>query len=165
MPDQTTGSLTDVCLRNSLGLNIDPRSSLLQNSWPQYQVNQWNFRKADWNHFSLLTNEAMQSLTSSTTTNIKEDYQVFCSAVIKAAKRSIPCSRKKNYILCWDKKCENLYCAFLDAPNREKSSSATTALLSYLDKLRCDRWNEAIDSIGFSHSQPLSIEYPQQANR
>ena len=36
--DHTTGSLTDVCSRSSLSLNINPHSSLLQNSWPQYQV-------------------------------------------------------------------------------------------------------------------------------
>ena len=72
---------------------------------PSEPVKQWKFHKADWNHYSLLTNEATQGLASSSITNVEEAYQDFRSAIIKAAKRSIPYSRINNYILCWDKKC------------------------------------------------------------
>ena len=37
--------------------------------------------EADWNHYSLLTNESMQSLTSSSTTNVEEDYQDFSKII------------------------------------------------------------------------------------
>ena len=70
---------------------------------PSEPIKQWNFRKADWNHYSLLTNEAMQSLTSSSTTNVEEACQDFCSAIIEAAKRSIPHGRRNSYIPCWIK--------------------------------------------------------------
>ena len=164
VPDQTTGSLTDVCLKSFLGLNIDPRSSLLQNSWPQYRVNQWsNGTSARLTGITIASSpkKATQSLTSSSTTNVEEACQDFCSALIKVAKRSIPRGHRNNYIPCWDKEYESLYRTFLDDSNGEESSSAATALLSHLDQRRCERWNEAIDSIDFSHFSRSAWEYPQ----
>ena len=57
---------------------------------------------------------------------------------------------------CGDKQCESFHCFFLDAPNGEKSSSAATALLSYLDQRSCELWNVAINFIDISHSSLLS---------
>ena len=57
---------------------------------------------------------------------------------------------------CWDKECENLYRAFLNVSNVEKFGSAATALLSHLDQQRYERWNEAFNSIDFSHSSSLA---------
>ena len=100
-------------------------------------MKRWNFRKADWNNYSLFTNKATQSLTSSSITNVEEAYQDLCSAVIKAAKRSILCSHRNNYIPCWDKECESFYCAFFD-------------------QRRCEQWNKTIDSFEFSHTNRLA---------
>ena len=50
----------------------------------------------------------------------------------------------------------SFYPTFLDASNREKSSSDATALLSHLDQRRREWWNEAIDYIDFSHSSLLA---------
>ena len=49
-------------------------------------VKRWNFCKVVWNHYSLLTNDVTQSLTSSNTTNIEEAYEDFCSDLIKGPK-------------------------------------------------------------------------------
>ena len=157
VPDQTTGSLTDVCLKFPQSQH---RPSLitaakLMAPIPSKPVKQCNLCKVDWKHYNLLTNEATQSLISSSTTNVEEAYQDFCSALIKVAKRSIPQDRRNNYILCWDMECESLYRTFLEAPYGEKSYSAAIALLSHLDQQKHERWNEAIDSIHFSHSSCL----------
>ena len=53
---------------------------------PSEPVKRWNFCKVDWNHYSLLTNEATQNLTSSSTANVEEAYQDFCSALSKQPK-------------------------------------------------------------------------------
>ena len=49
-------------------------------------------------------------------------------------------------------KCEALYQTFLQTPAGDQSSRAATALITWLDKKRRDRWSEAVRNIDFSHS-------------
>ena len=59
-------------------------------------------------------------------------------------------------------KSVRVYHAFLDAPNRETSSSAATTLLFHLDKCRCEQWNVTINFIDFSHSSNLAWSTPNR---
>ena len=98
--------------QNRPSLNI---AAKLMDPIPSGPVKRWNFHKADRNHYRVLANEAMQTSTSSNTTNVEETYKDFCSAIIKAAKISIPQGCRNNYIPCWDKECGSVYHAFLNA--------------------------------------------------
>jgi len=80
-----------------------PRLKVLAHSDP---VKRWNFRKADWKRFYLLTGESVEKLPSPDTANIVRAYQDFCESLLSAAKQCIPRGRRKNYVPCWDKECE-----------------------------------------------------------
>ena len=79
-------------------------------------------------------------------------YQDLCNTFSKAAKKAIPRGRRNTYIPCWDAKSEALYQTFLQSPAEDQSSRAATALITWLDKKRRDRWSEAVRNIDFSHS-------------
>ena len=59
-------------------------------------------------------------------------FQNFCNIIKKAAKKTIPCGYRNNYILCWDAECEYLYRTFPQSQG-DNSSLAATALLAKLD--------------------------------
>jgi len=52
---------------------------------------------------------------------------------------------------CWDKECEILYRSFIRAPVGTDSDRAASSLLS-LQQKKQERWEEAVNSIDFSHS-------------
>ena len=83
-------------------------------------------------------------------------YQDFCNIIKKAAKKTIPCGYRYNYIPCWDAERESFYTIFLQFPQGDISSLTATALLAKLDRKRSDAvrsiWSEAVWSIDFSHS-------------
>ena len=49
-------------------------------------VKRWNFRKADWKRFCLLTDESIERLLPPDTSNIERAYQDFCESLLSAAK-------------------------------------------------------------------------------
>jgi len=53
---------------------------------------------------------------------------------------------------CWDKECETLYRSFIRAPVGIASDRAASSLLSQLQQKKQERWEEAVNSIDFSHS-------------
>ena len=91
-------------------------------------------------------------MPSADSTNVDQAYQDLCNTISKAAKKAIPRGRRNTYIPCWDAKCEALYQTFLQSPSGDQSSRAATALITWLDKKRRDRWSEAVRNIDFSHS-------------
>ena len=103
-----------------------------------------------------MTNEFAQDLPSPENGCTEEAYQAFCNAIFAAAKNSIPRGRRNNYRPCWDKECENLYQAFLQAPQGEAASVAASALHNHLDERRRQRWSEAVNTIDFTHSSRLA---------
>ena len=119
---------------------------------PGRPVKRWNFRKANWSHYNSLTNKLARNLPSPDSTNVDQAYQDLCNTISKAAKKAIPRGRRNTYIPCWDAKCEALYQTFLQSPAGDQSSRAATALITWLDKKRRDRWSEAVRNIDFSHS-------------
>jgi len=115
-------------------------------------VKRWNFRKADWKRFFLLTDEAVERLPPPDTSNIERAYQDFCESLLFAAKQCIPRGRRKYYVPCWDKECETIYRSFTRTPVGTDSDRATSSLLSRLGQKKQEQWEAAVNSIDFSHS-------------
>ena len=97
-------------------------------------VKHWNFRKADWKRFCLLTDGSVQTLSLLNTSNFERANQEFCESLPSAASQCIPRGCWKNYLPCWVKECETLYRSFTRAPVGTDSDRA--ALLSLLFRLR-----------------------------
>jgi len=57
---------------------------------------------------------------------------------------------------CWDKECETLYRSFIRAPVGTASDRAASSQLSRLQQKQ-DRWEEAVNSIDFSHSSRKAL--------
>ena len=106
---------------------------------PSKPVKRWNFRKANWDHYSNLTNKPAKSIPPPESQNIDQVYQCFCKVISTAAKKCIPRGRRSNHIPCWDAECEDLYQHFLQSPGGPDSDRAATALLTRLDGKRRNR--------------------------
>jgi len=76
----------------------------------------------------------------------------FLLGLLSAAKQCIPRGRRKNYVPCWDEECETLYRFLTRAPVGTDSDRAASSLLSRLGQKKQERWEEAVNSIDFSHS-------------
>jgi len=63
-------------------------------------VKRWNFHKADWKRFRLLTDESVDRLPPPDTANIEKAYQDFCKSLLSAVEQCIPRGRRKNYVPC-----------------------------------------------------------------
>ena len=83
---------------------------------PSMPVKRWNFRKAKWSHYIALTNKFAKTLLPPESLDVDAAYQDFCNTIKKAAKKTIPCGYRNNYIPCWDAECESLYKIFLQSP-------------------------------------------------
>ena len=123
---------------------------------PSKPVKRWNFRKANWNHYSHLTSKLAKTLPPPDSVNSDQAYQCFCKLISTVAKKCIPRGRRTNHIPCWDAECEELYQSFLQSSEGPDSSRAASALLTRLDRKRRDRWSEAVRNIDFSHSSRLA---------
>ena len=72
---------------------IVPRTLAL--SVPSKSLKQWNFRKANWNHYNTLTNKLAKILLPPDPPDVNLAYQDFCNVIRTAAKNSIPSCRNK----------------------------------------------------------------------
>ena len=113
-------------------------------------VKRWNFRKADWKRFCLLTDESVERLLPPDTSNIEGAYQDFCESLLSAAKLR---GRRKNYVPCWDKECETFHCSFLRAPVGTDSDRAASSY--YLDLNRTS-WSDGREFSAPSASRALA---------
>ena len=111
----------------------------------------WNFRKADWERFFLLTHESIERWPPLDTSNIERAYQYFWKSRLSALKLCIPRGCWKNYVPRWDKECETLYRSFTRTLVRTDSDRAASSLLSWLGQKQ-EPWEEAVNFIDFSHS-------------
>ena len=125
-------------------------------SVPSEPCKQWNFRKANWELYCLITNQLAEGLPSPNSGYVDEAYQDFCNTIIAAAKRSIPRDRRKNYRPCWDAECEQLYQTFLRASQGKATHIAASTLLTRLHDKRRERWSEAVNTIDFTHTSRLA---------
>ena len=53
---------------------------------------------------------------------------------------------------CWDKECETIYRPFIRAPAWTDYDRSASSLHSRLQQKKQERWEEAVNSIDFSHS-------------
>ena len=109
-----------------------------------------------WSHYITLTNKLARAFPPLGSPDVDQVCQGFCNAISTAAKKCIRRGRRNNRIPFWDAKCENLYQTFLQYPKGYEFSRAATALLARLDRKRRDRWSEAVQNIGFSHSSRVA---------
>jgi len=72
-------------------------------------VKRWNFCKAGWKCFCLLTGVSVERLPPPDTPDIERAYQDFWVSLLSEAKQCIPPGRRKSYVQCWAKECETLY--------------------------------------------------------
>ena len=79
---------------------------------PSDPYKHWNFRKVNWELYSLITNKLSQELPPPGSSCFDEAYQDFCNTILVAAKISITRGRRNNYRSCREKKCEYLYQVF-----------------------------------------------------
>jgi len=122
-------------------------------------VKRWNFRKDNWKRFCLFTDESVERLPPPDTSNIEGAYQDFCESLLFAAKQCIPRGRRKNYVPCWDKECETLCRSFTRVPVGTDEIVGTKRLR----QKKQERWEEVVNSIDFSHSNPRRGE-PSSTN-
>lgn len=115
-------------------------------------VRRWNFRKADWDKFKLLTNQATQTLPPPDSKDSDSSYKAYCNMLINAAKQSVPRGYQRNYIPCWDEECQRLYEDHTTATSEVESAATANILINYLDEKHQERWLEAVESIDFTHS-------------
>ena len=114
----------------------------------------WNFRKADWNKFSSITDDLTHTLPDPS--NHKSTaYEAFTSMLSSSAKQSIPRGRRNNYIPCWDSECDSALTDYSNATLDEKKDKSDS-LIQLLDNKRKQRWDETVDSIDFTHSSRLA---------
>ena len=136
------GHNIDLCLLHHQGLLWQCQACLLSNG---------TFAKAKWSYIALM-NKFEKTLLLPDSLDVNAAYNDFCNTIKKAAKKTILCGYRNDYVPCWDIECESLYKTFLQSPQGDNSSLAATALLAKLDRNWRDRWSEADQSIDFSHS-------------
>ena len=69
---------------------------------PSMTVKRWNFLMAKWSHYIALTNKFAKTLLPPDSLDVDAAYQDFCNTIKKAAKTTIPCGYRNNYIPCWN---------------------------------------------------------------
>ena len=72
-------------------------------------IPQWNFNKADWGKFELLTDKCADNLPTPTKDNLNQAFSEFTTPLKAAAKDSIPRGNRKLYIPSWDTECKERY--------------------------------------------------------
>jgi len=135
---RTTDCLTDVFLekfsqsQHRPSLITPPRLKIPAYSNP---VKCWNFHKADWKCFCLLTGDSVERLSPLDTTNIEKAYHEFCKSLLFAAKQCIyPMRPSQELCAIWDKECKTVYHSFLRAPLGTNSDRAASSLLPQLKR-------------------------------
>ena len=90
-----------------------PRFAL---SMPSMPVKRWNFRKAKWIQYIVLTNKYATTLLPPDSLDVNAAYQDFCNIIKRAAKKTLPRGYRNNYNPYRDAEYESLYKTFLQSP-------------------------------------------------
>ena len=97
-------------------------------------VKRWNFRKAKWIQYIVLTNKYATTLLPPDSLDVNAAYQDFYNIIKRAAKKTLPRGYRNNYNPYRDADCESLYKTFLQSPEGDDSSLGAAALLAKLDR-------------------------------
>ena len=130
---------------------IDYRVTTTVNSVPTRPVNRWNFRKADWAKFTDRLNTAANKILSPTS-EPNTAYKAWCSAILSAAKKTIPRGCRKGLIPTWDEECQQLYDQFTRAEPGAIANVDAVQLSNTLDEKRRQLWESTTASIDFTQS-------------
>jgi len=115
-------------------------------------MKRWNFRKADWQRICLLTGKSVERLSPPDTSNIEKAYEELCESLLFVAEQDILLSRRKNYVSCWGKVCETVHRSFLEPQGGLTLTEPPRPYFLKFDDKKQERWEEAVNSINFSHS-------------
>ena len=63
-----------------------------------------------------MANKLTKTLLPPDSFDVDAANQDFCNIIRKPGKKTIPCSHRNNYILCWDAECESLHTIFPQSP-------------------------------------------------
>ena len=80
---------------------------------------------------------------------------MMCKVMQNSAKQSIPHGRRKSYISTWDQESQKKYNEFVNAQSPTEADCNASDLID-LNQNRRQRWEEAVESIDFSHSSRLA---------
>ncbi|KAJ8868681.1 hypothetical protein PR048_030220 [Dryococelus australis] len=103
----------------------------------------WNFRKANWDAYAKVLDDAIRFIPSTISNSDK-----FVGIVIKMVKKHIHRGYRKAYIPCWHEDTDRLYEEFKDSSNPQTAEE----LLMSLDTARRERWTKTVSGLSFSHS-------------
>ena len=114
----------DVSLTSSPGHNIDLR--LLHHQgllWRRQAclLSDGTSARPKRSQYIALTNKFVKTLLPPDSLDVDAAYQDVCNTIKKAAKKTIPCGYRNNYIPCWDAECESLHKTFLQSPQGDES--------------------------------------------
>ncbi|MCG8429847.1 MAG: hypothetical protein MJA29_01550, partial [Candidatus Omnitrophica bacterium] len=97
---------TTVSVLNDMGSDHRPLVISIERfcEKPKKRTTLWNFQKADWRTYKNLTNEEMGKIK--TDDPIEDVYKSLCSAILGAAKKTIPRGNRKKYSPYWTDELE-----------------------------------------------------------
>ena len=182
-----TDDLHKVCERNvgqQLG-GSDHRPVLLTahvNYTPLGDIREpsWNMKKADWSSFQERSELLAQRIKL--TGNMNRDAKEFNTAILQAAKESIPRGYRRNYKPYWNARLEELHCKLNQArdemdeePSDENTIEHNKALATFRrEKLKqCrEKWHQTTESLNMEKdgrklwnlTKSLNEDRPQKTN-
>ena len=113
------------------------------------------FRKADWDSFTDHLNLVANQLPSPAS-DPDSAYSAWCSAILAAAKKSIPRGCRAGLIPTWDDECQQLYDHFIRAAPGADANERAVTLTKALDEKRRNRWETSTENNDFSHSSRIA---------
>ena len=119
---------------------------------PSYPVKCWNFRKANWEHFTKLFEVVAHKLPHQSNRDINAAYATWCFILMDATKGTIPRGFRKCFVLTRDKTVSTIFDKFTKEYTGHKICEVAINLLQSLDEQKRRRCKEEIASINFTHS-------------
>ena len=119
-------------------------------------LKRWNFRKANWQLFVSILNRETGILPDPVTCDINEAYEMMHQLLLSTAKQCMPRGRRKFYIPTWDQESQMKYDEFVNARRPSEADHKANDLIEHLNQNRRKRWEEAVESMDFSHSSRVA---------
>ena len=86
---------------------------------PTRAVKRWNFRQANWEQFTALVENGVNTPPLPTVQNVDAAYAAYCNLLTITAKQTIPRGIHQQYIPTWNEECDQHYNAFLQAEQKK----------------------------------------------
>ncbi|NEO82313.1 reverse transcriptase domain-containing protein [Moorena sp. SIO4G3] len=126
-------------------------------------INRFNYRKANWNQFSLDIEDEITTIRPH-----PDAYEKFQDLVWKAAKKNIPRGCRRSYIPCLSSRSKATYQEYVQAFNEDpfalRTFELSETLLSYMSEERKNRWQELITNIDMTHNSKKAWQTLKKLN-